>query len=116
VVFPSGGEQKKAYLAIDLKVIDAETGEFVDSRTVEANTTSGGMRVSGLSGLIPGLSGGLSKQEKTPEGKAIRGCIIEIADYLECSLVKKDEECMQKYSAKETRRREKTKSSIQLDE
>jgi curli biogenesis system outer membrane secretion channel CsgG len=115
--FSFGGEQKKAYLAIDLKVIDTETGEIVDSRTVEANTTSGGMSISGPSGLVPGLSGGLSKQEKTPVGKAIRGCIIEITDYLECSLASaKDDECHQKYSAKETRRREKTKSSIQLDE
>lgn len=115
--FSFGGEQKKAYLAIDLKVIDAKTGEIVDSRTIEANTTSGGMKVSGHSGLVPVLSGGLSKQERTPVGKAIRGCIIEITDYLECSLASaKDDECHQKYSAKETRRKEKTKSSIQLDE
>ncbi|HEX7416018.1 MAG TPA: CsgG/HfaB family protein [Smithellaceae bacterium] len=115
--FSLGGEQKKAYIAVNLKVIDTETGEIIDSRTIEANTTSGGMRVSGPSGLVPGLSGGLSKQEKTPVGKAIRGCIIEITDYLECSLASaKDDECHQKYSAKETRRREKTKSSIQLDE
>lgn len=115
--FSFGGKQTKAYLAVDLKVIDAETGEIVDSRTVEANTTSGGMRVSGPSGLVPGLSGGLSKQEKTPVGKAIRGCIIEITDYLECSLASaQDDECHKKYSAKETRRRDKTKSSIQLDE
>lgn len=115
--FSFGGNQKKAYLAVDLKIIDTETGEIFDSRTVEANTTSGGMRLSGPSGILPGLSGGLSKQEKTPVGKAIRGCIIEITDYLECSLaLAKDDECHQKYSAKETRRRDKTKSSIQLDE
>lgn len=115
--FSFGGNQKKAYLAVDLKIIDTETGEVYDSRTVEANTTSGGMRLSGPSGLLPGLSGGLSKQEKTPVGKAIRGCIIEITDYLECSLtLAKNDECHQKYSAKETRRRDKTKSSIQLDE
>jgi curli biogenesis system outer membrane secretion channel CsgG len=114
--FSFGGEQKRAYIAIDLKVIDAETGAVADFRTIEANSTSGGMSVSGPSGLVPGLSGNLSKQEKTPTGKAIRGCIIEIADYLECSLVKKDEECMQKYSVKETKRRQRTKSSIQLDE
>ena len=115
--FPFGEEQKKAYLAIDLKVIDAETGEIVDSRTIEVNTTSGSMRVSGPSGLVPRPSGGLSRQEKTPVGKAIRGCVIEITAYLECSLASaKDDECHQKYSAKEPRRKEKTKSSIQLDE
>jgi curli biogenesis system outer membrane secretion channel CsgG len=114
--FSFGGEQKKAYIAVDLKVIDTETGEIIDSRTIEANSTSGGMSISGPSGIVPGLSGNLSKQEKTPTGKAIRGCIIEITDYLECSLAIKDEECRQKYSAKETKRRQRTKSSIQLDE
>lgn len=115
--FSFGGDKKKAYLAVDLKIIDAETGEIADSRTVEATSTSGGMRLSGPSGIVPGLSGGLSKQEKTPVGKAIRGCIIEITDYLECSLTSpKNDECRQKYAAKETRRRDKTKSSIQLDE
>lgn len=114
--FSFGGEQKRAYVAIDVKVIDAETGEIADSRTVEATSSSGGMKVSGPSGLVPGLSGGLSKQAKTPTGKAIRGCIIEITEYLECSLVLKDEECMQKYSSKETKRRSKSKSSIDLDE
>lgn len=114
--FSFGGEKKKAYIAIDLKVIDAETSEIVDSRTVEATSSSGGMKVGGPSGFVPGLSGGLSKQAKTPTGKAIRGCIIEITEYLECSLVIKDEECMSQYSSKETKRRSKSKSSIDLDE
>jgi len=114
--FSFGGEKKKVYMAVDLKVIDAETGEIADSRTVEATATSGGMSVRGPSGMIPGLSGSLGKQAKTPTGKAIRGCIIEMTDYLECSLVLKDEDCMSKYSAKETRRRDKSKSSIDLDE
>jgi curli biogenesis system outer membrane secretion channel CsgG len=111
-----GGEQKTAYIAIDLKVIDAETGEIADCRTVEANSSSGGMSLSGPSELIPGLSGGLSKQAKTPVGKAIRACIIEAVDYLECSMVIKDDECMSKYVTKEMKRRDKTKSSILLDE
>ncbi len=114
--FSFGGEKKKAYIAIDLKVIDAETSEIIDTRTVEATSSSGGMKLSGPSGLVPGLSGGLSKQAKTPTGKAIRGCIIEITEYLECSLVLKDEECLSKYSSKETKRRTKSKSSIDLDE
>ena len=114
--FSFGGEKKKAYIAIDLKVIDSETAEIIDSRTIEATSASGGMKVGGPSGLVPGLSGGLSKQAKTPTGKAIRGCIIEITEYLECSLVIKDEDCLSKYSSKETRRRSKSKSSIDLDE
>ncbi|MDQ5985222.1 MAG: hypothetical protein CSYNP_00927 [Syntrophus sp. SKADARSKE-3] len=115
--FSFGGAQKKAYMAVDLKVIDAETGEIAETRTVEATSTSGGMSISGPSGIVPGLSGNLSKQEKTPVGKAIRGCIVEITEYLECTLTSpKNDECRQKYAAKETKRREKTKSAIQLDE
>lgn len=114
--FSFGGSKKTAYIAVDLKVIDAETGEIIDSRTIEATSTSGGMSVSGPSGLVPGLSGSLGRQAKTPTGKAIRGCIIEITDYLECSLVLKTDDCMKKYSSRETRRREKSKSSILLDE
>ncbi len=40
-----GGEKKKAYIAIDLKVIDAETSEIIDTRTVEATETGGRHRV-----------------------------------------------------------------------
>ena len=114
--FSLGGEQQKTYIAVDLKVIDTETGEIIDFRIIEANSTSGGMTISGPSGIVPGLSGNLSTQEKTPTGMAIRGCIMEIADYLECSLAIKDDECRQKYSVKETKRRQRTKSFIQLDE
>jgi hypothetical protein len=49
-------------------------------------------------------------------GKAIRACIIEISEYLECSLAKKDEDCMKKYDEKNKKRRDKTKGSIKLDE
>lgn len=115
--FSFGGDKKRAYIAVDLKVIDAETGEIIDTRTVEARSESGGMKLSGPSGLVPGLSGGLSKQEKTPVGKAIRGCIVEITDYLECSMTSaENDDCRQKYSGKESRRRDRTKSSVQLDD
>ena len=31
-----GGKKDKAYIAVDLKVVDTETGEIVDARTIEA--------------------------------------------------------------------------------
>ncbi len=41
---------------------------------------------------------------------------MEIAEYLECSITKgKDDPCMEEYKAKEGKRREKTKKSIDLD-
>jgi curli biogenesis system outer membrane secretion channel CsgG len=111
--FSIGGKKEKAYIAVDLKVIDAETGEIVDSRTVEATSSSGGLSLGGHVGMF---SGSLGKYEKTPTGKAIRACIIEIADYLQCSMINgKDDSCMDEYNAKESSRREKTKGSIDLE-
>jgi curli biogenesis system outer membrane secretion channel CsgG len=108
-----GGEKGKAYIAVDLKVIDVETGEIADTRTVEATSQSSGLKL-GLNVL--GLSGDLGKKAKTPTGKAIRGCIVEISQYLECSLVKgKNDSCMQEYEQKESKRRERTKGSIELE-
>jgi len=108
-----GGKKGTAYLAVDLKVIDVETGEIADVRTVEATSKSGGVSL-GLNKW--GVGGSLDKEKKTPTGKAIRACIMEIAEYLECSMVKgKDDACMAGYNAKESSRREKTKGAIDLD-
>jgi curli biogenesis system outer membrane secretion channel CsgG len=112
--FTIGGSKGTAYMAVDLKVIDTETGEIVDNRTVEATSEQTGLSFGGGYG---GIYGSLGKHEKTPVGKAIRACIIEISEYLECSLTKgKNDSCMQAYAAKESKRRDKTKKSIKLDE
>src|SRR5207247_10123503 len=100
-----GGKKEDAYLAVDLRVVDTTTGEVEFTRTVEGRATSYGMS-GGLS--RGGFSGGLGKYEKTPTGKAIRGAIIEITDYLACAMVDKDN-CLQEYAAKEKSRRAKRK-------
>lgn len=106
-----GGKKEKAYIAVDLRVVDAETGEIVDTRTVEAR--SGGMGLSvGLS--RGGFGGNLANENKTPAGKAIRAVVAEIAGYLECSMVKKGR-CMKKYDAKEEKRRKSLEKGIELD-
>ncbi len=111
--FSVGGKSDKAYMAVDLKVIDTTTGEIVDARTVEASSSSSGLALGANLGIV---SGNLGKYEKTPTGKAIRACIMEIAEYLECSLVKgRNDPCMSEYTAKESTRREKTKKSINLE-
>jgi len=111
--FSIGGKQEKAYMAVDLKVIDTTTGEIADARTVEASSSSSALS---LGGHVGGFSGGLSQYAKTPTGKAIRACIIEITEYLQCSLTKgKNDSCMDEYAAKESSRREKTKKSIDLE-
>lgn len=111
--FSVGGKKSTAYMAVDLKVIDVETGEIADVRTVEATSKSGGMSL----GIHKwGFGGSLAKEKNTPTGKAIRACIMEIAEYLDCSLIYgEDASCMDEYNAKESSRREKTKSSISLD-
>lgn len=107
-----GGSSEKAYLAVDLRVINATTGEVDYSRTIEGLAKGGGMSL----GLYRGGFGGeLASQNKTPAGKAIRAALVEITDYLECAMVKQDR-CMNEYDAKEERRREKTRGALDLDE
>ena len=106
-----GGSKGKAYIAVDLRVIDSSTGEVDDSRTVEANSGKFGLK---LGFYKSGVGGSLNKNKKTPAMKAVRAVIMEISEYLACSMVDKDG-CMADYDAKESRRREKTKSSITLE-
>jgi curli biogenesis system outer membrane secretion channel CsgG len=107
-----GGAKNDAYMAVDLRVVDTTTGEVAFTRTVEAKASSYGIHGSGYVG---GLSGGLGKYENTPTGKAIRACLMEISDYLGCVMVDKDS-CVDDYKAKEAARKQKTKSSIKLDQ
>lgn len=106
-----GGKKEDAYIAVDLRVVDTTTGEVEYTRTVEGRSTSYGVNGSVYRG---GFGGSLGKYENTPTGKAIRACIMEIADYLGCAMVDKDS-CMQEYAAKEKSRRDKTKKAIKLD-
>jgi len=105
-----GGKKKEAYVAVDLRVVNTDTGEVEHFRTVEASSKSGGLSLGIFKG---GFGGTLGGEKKTPVGKAIRACVIEIAEYLECVMVDKDS-CVEDYEAKESRRRERTKGSIDL--
>jgi curli biogenesis system outer membrane secretion channel CsgG len=106
-----GGKKKTASLAIDIRVINATTGEIEYARTVEATSKSGGMSI----GISRGSFGGaLGKEKKTPTGKAIRAVLIEATDYLACVMYDQDS-CMKEYRKKERRRRSKTKSAVDLD-
>jgi len=108
-----GGKKTKTYIAVDVKVIDSETGEIVDARTIEARA-KGKAIAANLNLRNFGISGGESK--KTPVGKAIRACIIYISKYLKCSLGKvKYPKCMKKWDKMEKKRRRKTMDTIDLD-
>jgi len=108
-----GGKKDKAYLAVDLKVIDTETAEIVDAFTIEATSKSKGIKVGYSSGWF---GAGLGKYEKTPVGKAIRACIVYMSEYLSCTLVEgKDAPCYDKWQKYAKKRRAKTKSAIDLE-
>ena len=106
-----GGKQKKAYMAVDLRVVDTTSGEIAFSRTVEANSSSSGFNLGLYKG---GFGGNLAQEQKTPVGKALRAVIMEITDYLSCVMVEKGD-CMDEFAAKERSRRERTKGAIELE-
>ncbi|MEM6938147.1 MAG: CsgG/HfaB family protein [Pseudomonadota bacterium] len=107
-----GGNSSEAYIAVDLRVVNSTTGEIEYVRTVEARSKGGGLRLGAYRG---GFGGNLASQNKTPAGKAIRGSLIEISDYLECAMVKQTKRCMKKYDERDERRRESSRSAIDLD-
>jgi len=58
--------------------------------------------------------GNLAHEENTPTGKAIRAALVEITDYLDCVMVKRDG-CEADFNAKEQKRRQGDKKAIKLD-
>jgi len=107
-----GGSKEKTYVAVDLKIINTETGEIVDARTIEAEAKGIGLE-GGLS--IRNVSLRAGGFDRTPAGKAIRGCVVYLSEYLECSMARsKDDRCMKKWDEMEQKRRERTKGAIDI--
>lgn len=106
-----GGKRSEAYLAVDVRVVNATTGEIDFSRTIEGRSSGGGVSV-GLS--RSSFGGALSNESNTPAGKAIRAALVEITDYLECEMVHRDG-CRSEYRAKEQRRRDSSRGALRLD-
>jgi curli biogenesis system outer membrane secretion channel CsgG len=107
-----GGKKDRVYIAVDLKVIDTETGEIVDARTIEAEASAAGLDA-GVNYRGFSVRGG--GYEKTPAGQAIRACIIYLSEYLECSLhYGPDSRCMKKWDQMEQKRRDRTKGAIKI--
>ena len=107
-----GGKSSKAYLAIDLRVIDTTTGEVAYTRTVEGTSKGGGMSLGVSRG---GFGGSLASEKNTPAGNAIRAALIEATDYLECVMVTQSNRCLNKYDARDDARRERTREALDLD-
>jgi len=106
-----GGRKTEAYLAVDLRVVDASTGEIAYARTIEGRAGGGGIN---LSAFRSGFGGNLSNYEDTPTGEAIRAALMEITDYLECEMVIQSRQCRAKYEEREDTRRERTRSRLRF--
>jgi curli biogenesis system outer membrane secretion channel CsgG len=110
--FHLGGGKKQAYVAIDLRVVDAETSEVVYSRTIEGHSTDSAVNLGGYLGH--GVGGDFGHSQKTPASKAVRAALIEASDYLDCAMVKRDG-CEARYEQKEQRRRKGDKDALDLE-
>ena len=106
-----GGKKSEAYVAVDLRVVNASTGEIEHVRTIEGRTQDTGISLRAQRG---GFGGNLSHEEDTPAGEAIRAALIEITDYLECSMVLKTSACLSEYQQREDTRRERTRSRLRF--
>lgn len=106
-----GGDRTEAYIAVDIRVINATTGEIAHVRTVEGRTQDGGISLRAQTGRF---GGNLAHASDTPAGEAIRAALIEITDYLECEMVLQSSACRAKYQERETTRRERTRSAIRF--
>jgi len=106
-----GGRKTEAYLAVDLRVVDANNGEIAYARTIEGRAGGGGINLSAYRG---GFGGNLSNYEDTPAGEAIRAALMEITDYLECAMVIQSNRCLAKYDEREDTRRERTRSRLRF--
>ena len=138
-----GGEatsEAKAYIAIDLRVVDSTTGEVIGVRTVEgtakdtveARSRGGSLApLADLVGEATGATGAGSvvldvlgtfsygeesvETKQTPVAKAVRAALIAGSNYVDCILVRQDR-CIQEYAAKDASRRQKTLDVLELDE
>lgn len=95
------------YLAVDLRVIDTTTGEIRYSRTIEGRTPpSENKNIRSQNNSMAGLDMG-------PDSRAVRAAVIEIVDYLECAMVKRDA-CILEFELKEKARVERTQQAVKI--
>ena len=104
-------ESSTAYLAIDLRVVDTNTGEITQARTIEGRTTRTASSVNIAAG---GAGFGYESLHSEALAKVVRAAVVEVIDYLECTMVKRDA-CIALYADKEQRRIDSTRKAIKLD-
>ena len=106
--------ESKAYVALDVRVVDTTTGEIAYSRTIEGKATSKSQSKSTSGGLYGiSFSDSQSSSNKVPASKAVRAAMIEVSEYLNCVLYLRNS-CIAEYDRKEQRRREATKDVLEF--
>ena len=79
--------ESKAYVALDVRVVDTTTGEIAYSRTIEGKATSKSQSKSTSGGMYGiSFSDSQSSSNKVPASKAVRAAMIEVSEYLNCVL------------------------------
>lgn len=115
VTFANDREKVDTYIAFDLRVINTSTGAITLSRTIEGISSS--TRKSDSVGMaFFGAGGGgstVTTEDNTPVSRAIRAAMVNIVDYLDCHLYKKDA-CINEFAAADKKRRESTKGSLNI--
>jgi curli biogenesis system outer membrane secretion channel CsgG len=113
--FGNDRENVETYVAFDLRVIDTTTGEVAISRTIEG--TSKSVAKADRFGMSFAFWGGGQSEkqssETTPASRAVRAAMINIVEYLNCSLYLKDS-CMDTYKAMDEKRKQNTKGTLNL--
>lgn len=113
--FGNDRENVETYVAFDLRVIDTTTGEVAISRTIEG--TSKAVVKADRFGMTFGPWGGGSSEkqssETTPASRAVRAAMINIVEYLNCTLYLKDS-CLDTYKAMDEKRKLNTKGTLNL--
>jgi curli biogenesis system outer membrane secretion channel CsgG len=99
-----------SYLAIDLRVVDTTTGEVSYARTIEGHTGDRATTVD-----LMDRNAGFSSIDNEADAKAVRGAVLEIIDYLECEMVRRDA-CVAVFETKETNRRDTTRGKFRADD
>ncbi|MBB5208456.1 CsgG/HfaB family protein [Chiayiivirga flava] len=106
-----GKASSTAYLAIDLRVVDTTSGEIAFARTIEGRTTS--TRTSaGIS--LGAVDAGYESFKSEADAKVVRAAIVQITDYLECAMVRRDG-CLAQFADEEKRRVDRTRGAIEID-
>ena len=98
-----------SYLAVDLRVVDTTSGEVSYARTIEGHTTDRATTID-----LTQRNAGMQMIDNEADAQAVRGAVLEIIDYLECVMVRRDA-CVAAFESKESQRRDTTRKTFNAD-